>query len=236
MATEYSRQKLNLLTPNGYKLELFQNSNSTGAFLESHDGAHPFTLDASKIVLKHGGITQIPNLVTLLLDQETRLDEAKEKRDELEATINANKVIQSDGDSTLLEEINAEVTRALSAEAALSVAINAEQSRATTAEQANAALVSAETTRATAAEETNAAAISAEAARATAAEQANATAISNILSGSTVNLDSLSELVAAYESADSDLQTLINSLTTRMTVLENIVNEALVNPASGEEV
>jgi hypothetical protein len=101
-------------------------------------------------------------------------------------------------------------------------AVAAEAATARAAEQANASAITAETNRATGVEgtlsgliTTNATAISTESARAQAAEGVNATAIANIISNTdAAALDSLTEIVAAFEGADSTLTGLVSANTT----------------------
>ena len=101
-------------------------------------------------------------------------------------------------------------------------AVAAEASTARAAEQANASAITAEANRATGVEgtlsgliTTNATAISTESARAQAAEGVNATAIANIISNTdAAALDSLTEIVAAFEGADSTLTGLVSANTT----------------------
>jgi predicted nucleic acid-binding Zn-ribbon protein len=102
-------------------------------------------------------------------------------------------------------------------------AVSAEAAIARAAEQANASAISAEVTRATAAEEANAAAIAAEETRALAAESAIDTAykaadatlqsqINNIISNvDPAALDSLSEIVTAFQTADSAMTAAIQA-------------------------
>ena len=55
------------------------------------------------------------------------------------------------------------------------------------------------------------------------------TNIASILENADGSLDSFNEIVTAYESADTDLQEFINSLTTRLATAENIVSTLTVN-------
>ena len=101
-------------------------------------------------------------------------------------------------------------------------AVAAEATTARAAEQANAAAIVSENTRATGVEATlsglittNATAIATESTRAQAAEGVNATAIANIISNTdAAALDSLTEIVTAFQSADSTLTGLVSANTT----------------------
>lgn len=142
--------------------------------------------------------------------------------------------------------INDETGRAIAVESGLQFAIDAETSRATSAEGINAQAIADETIAARAAEAANASAITAEQTRALAAEGANAsaiaaeearalgveaglqTSINNILSNvDPVALDSLTEIVTAFQAADSDLNNAITTLTTdhntRITIIEQVL-------------
>ena len=122
-----------------------------------------------------------------------------------------------------------EISRATSAEAGLASDISAEETRALAAEAAEASAradadsdlqsaIDAEVARATAAEAVNAQAVVDEATARTTADttlQSNIDTVSGrvdaILNGSSESLDTIVEVVAAFENADSDLQTLISS-------------------------
>ena len=101
-------------------------------------------------------------------------------------------------------------------------AVAAEATTARAAEQANAAAIVTENGRATGVENTlsglittNATAIATESTRAQAAEGVNATAIANIISNTdAAALDSLTEIVTAFQSADSTLTGLVSANTT----------------------
>jgi len=162
-----------------------------------------------------------------------------------------------DADDKLDAAVNAEETRATAAEGVLTANLANEVTRATNAEAANATAISNEVTRATAAEGVNAAAIStvstnltAEVTRATAAEGANATAITNLTS--TVNdiisntdpaaLDSLTEIVTAFQNADSTLtgavaanSTAIGAEETRALAAEAALSQALATEVSDND-
>jgi hypothetical protein len=129
-----------------------------------------------------------------------------------EADADASFVAASTDRALVRTELAAEATTARAAEAANASAINAEEVRAGIAEVANANAINAEAVRAGAAEVANANAISAEAVTARAAEAANADAITAITAGADVDLDSLLELVTAYELADTNVITSIATL------------------------
>ena len=164
-------------------------------------------------------------------------------------------------DGYLSSDISDETSRAMAAEAVLLSAISSETSRATGAESVVQAAVNAEGTRAAAAEsvlqgnidsEASAraaadsseeaariagdnslqSAISAELLRATTAEQGLQSQISSIISNTdSASLDSLAEIVDAFQNADGDLLAAINSLS----VSANSALQAEINRATAAE-
>lgn len=108
--------------------------------------------------------------------------------------------------TTLTNLITAEETARLAADATLTTDLATEVTDRTTA-------VAAEATARAAAVTTLTGLINTEKTR-----------IDGILSGSTVNLDSLAELVSAYESADSSLLTTITNIQTQLTALQAVVD------------
>ena len=121
-------------------------------------------------------------------------------------------------------------------------AVAAEASTARAAEQANAAAITAETTRATGVENTlsglittNATAISTESARAQAAEGVNATAIANIISNTDpAALDSLTEIVAAFQADDGTITALVNANTTDIATNTAGLAQELIDRAAAD--
>ena len=121
-------------------------------------------------------------------------------------------------------------------------AVAAEASTARAAEQANASAITAETNRATGVEgtlsgliTTNATAISTESARAQAAEGVNATAIANIISNTdAAALDSLTEIVAAFQADDGTITGLVNTNTTNIATNTAGLAQELVDRAAAD--
>ena len=148
-------------------------------------------------------------------------------------------------ESGLQTQITAEVNRATSAEAALAAADSDEQVARIAGDaalrsdvDANASDIigldsdlNAEIARATAAELANSQAISAETTRATGVESglrtdvdAVTTRVDNIIGTSPETLDTLQEIVAAFEDADSDLQAVISANSGRLTTNEGDID------------
>ena len=121
-------------------------------------------------------------------------------------------------------------------------AVAAEATTARAAELANANAIAAETTRATGVENTlsglittNATAISTESARAQAAEGVNATAIANIISNTDpAALDSLTEIVAAFQADDGTITALVNANTTDIATNTAGLAQELIDRAAAD--
>jgi hypothetical protein len=183
--------------------------------------------------LVHFGGSQV------IVDEPTSANLAANKRyvDEADSDLNAllSTAISNEesrattAEGVLTTNLANEISRATSAEAALASDISAEESRALAAEAAEASTradadsdlqsaIDAEIVRATAAEAVNAQAVVDEGTARTTADntlQSNIDTVSGrvdaILNGSSDSLDTIVEVVAAFENADSDLQTLISS-------------------------
>ena len=160
----------------------------------------------------------------------------------LQSAIDAEETARIAGDSSLSTAISNEVARATAAEAVNAAAVVTEKDRAEAVEaglradvntntgniSSNLGAINTERTRALAAELVNANAISAETTRATAAEgllTTNLTAlegvVDNILSNEDASaLDSLTEIVTAFQSADSDMDGVITANSGRLTAVE----------------
>jgi hypothetical protein len=122
----------------------------------------------------------------------------------LDAQANANEVAIAGEITDRTTAVAAEATTARAAEQANAAAIVTENGRATGVENTLSGLIT-----------TNATAIATESTRAQAAEGVNATAIANIISNTDAAvLDSLSEIVTAFQSADSTLTGLVSANTT----------------------
>ena len=175
----------------------------------------------------------------VIVDEPTGLNHAANKRyvDEADSDLNASlstAIANEESRATTAEgvlttNLTNEIARATSAEATLASDISAEETRALAAEAAESSAradadsdlqsaIDAEVARATAAEAVNAQAVVDEATARTTADttlQSNIDTVSGrvdaILNGSSESLDTIVEVVAAFENADSDLQTLISS-------------------------
>ena len=108
---------------------------------------------------------------------------------------------------------------------AAQTALDAEITRAMSAESALASDISDEETRATAAEQSNAAAIAQEITDRTSGDSALQSQINSIVSNTDpAALDSLTEIVAAFQAADGSITGVVNSNTSRITSLEGGVS------------
>ena len=183
--------------------------------------------------LVHFGGSQV------IVDEPTAPNLAANKRyvDEADSDLNAllSTAISNEesrattAEGVLTTNLANEISRATSAESSLASDIVAEMSRATIAENSEVSAriaadsdlqsaIDAEVARATAAESVNAQSVVDEGTARTTADntlQSNIDTVSGrvdaILNGSSESLDTIVEVVAAFENADSDLQTLISS-------------------------
>ena len=151
----------------------------------------------------------------------TNADTALQNNIDAEATTRAN------ADSDLTASIAAEVARATGIEGGLRTDVNTN----TAAIAQNAADLTVEVTRAQAAEAANAQAIADETTRATGVEGGLRTdvdavtgRVDAIVGTSPETLDTLQEIVAAFEDADSDLQNVISANSGRLTVNEGDID------------
>jgi hypothetical protein len=151
----------------------------------------------------------------------TNADTALQNNIDAEATTRAN------ADSDLTASLAAEVARATGIEGGLRTDVNTN----TAAIAQNAADLTVEVTRAQAAEAANAQAIADETTRALGVEgglrtdvDAVTTRVDHIVGTSPETLDTLQEIVAAFEDADSDLQNVISANSGRLTVNEGDID------------
>jgi len=163
----------------------------------------------------------------------------------LDSDLGAEELLRIAGDAALQQQITDEIARATAAEIANANAISAEVTRATGVEaglrtdvDANASDIGDlqsdlqdEINRATAAELANSQAIQAEVTRATGVEAGLRTDVDTvtgrvdaIIGTSPETLDTLQEIVAAFEDADSDLQAVISANSGRLTVNEGDID------------
>lgn len=137
----------------------------------------------------------------------------------LQADLAAEAVSRQAADTSNSNLISAEVDNRVAAVSGVQSAVDAEAVTARAAESANASAISDETS-------ARISGVSSEQSRAEAAEAALGTRIDNVLSNSDpAALDSLSELLTAYQAADTSLGDSIVAALARITTLENIVSE-----------
>jgi len=118
-------------------------------------------------------------------------------------------------ESALQASLTSETSRATTAEGALQTSLNSEISRATGAETVLQSNIAAEAARAISAEGVLTSNLSAEAIRATAAEAALGVRVDNVISNiNPTALDSISELLTAFQAADSDIYSALNTMAT----------------------
>ena len=133
--------------------------------------------------------TNYINLSTSLADADKKLDTATKAADTARIA----------GDTNLQSQLDAEIARATAAEGVVSTDLATEASRATAAEAANGVLITA-----------NATAISTESSRAQGVESSLQTQVDFITSNTDADaLDSLTEIVSAFQSADGTLTGLV---------------------------
>ena len=138
---------------------------------------------------------------------------------QLQTDLAAESNARQSADTANSNATSAEVDARVAAVAAAQAEIDAEEARAAAAEVVNADAIAAELS-------SRAAADSAEQARAEAAEVALGSRIDNVLSNADpAVLDSLSELLAAYQAADSSLGDSIVAALARIDILEDRVDD-----------
>lgn len=153
--------------------------------------------------------------IKLLQDEAIRGKDSSNNDIELIKLNGSDKVLLKGEEAGLKSQIDAEQSRAEAAELDLQTQIDDEFTRADAAEQAIANSVITEANRAIAAEVQLSSDISAEVIRATAAETNLQSQINNVLSNiDPAALDSLTEVVAAFQSADNDIYAAISALST----------------------
>ena len=140
-------------------------------------------------------------------------------KDDLDSDIAAEAALRSAGDATLQSAIDVEVARATAAEGVLQSLLDSEQSARILSDQGLQSAITAEENARVAADAVLQSAIDAEASARAGADntlQSNidtvSAAVSSITNGSPETLNQLVEVVAAFEDADSDIQTLISNL------------------------
>ena len=140
---------------------------------------------------------------------------------QLQTDLAAETVSRQSGDTSNSNLITAEVNNRVSGDQALQSNIDAEAVIARAAEQANAAAIQAE-------ESARITSVASEQSRAEAAEAALGVRIDNVLSNvDASSLDSLSELLSAFQAADSSLSDSIAAALVRLTTVEQRLDELL---------
>ena len=140
---------------------------------------------------------------------------------QLQTDLAAETVSRQSGDTSNSNLITAEVNNRVSGDQALQNNIDAEAVTARAAESSNASAIQAEET-------ARISAVASEQSRAEAAEAALGVRIDNVLSNSDASaLDSLSELLTAYQAADSSLGDSITAALARITTIEERLDELL---------
>ena len=138
---------------------------------------------------------------------------------QLQSDLAAEAVSRQSADTSNANLISAEVNNRVTAVDLVQSNLDAEAVIARAAENANTAAIQAE-------ESTRVTAVAGEASRAQAAEAALGVRIDNVLSNADASaLDSLSELVTAYQAADSSLGDSIVAALARITTLEERLDE-----------
>ena len=138
---------------------------------------------------------------------------------QLQADLASETVARTAADTTLTNSVSAEVSARASGDQALQQALDAQELKQETDRQNSDNLIAQEAV-------DRAASVSAEEARAMAAESALSTRIDNVISNADpASLDSLSELLTAYQAADSSLGDSIAAALVRIQALEDKISE-----------
>ena len=158
---------------------------------------------------------------TTHLNASTSLADADKKLDTALTTESASRV---SGDASLQSQIDAEIARAGSAEGVVSTGLAAEIVRATAAEVANGVLIT-----------TNAASIASESSRAQGVESSLQTQVDFITSNTdAAALDSLTEIVAAFQGADSTLTGLVSANQTSISTNASGLAQEITDRIAGD--
>ena len=203
------------VTDASYKVQL-ENKQAKVAF----SGAQPFEMDFGSYTFKGPGASSF-NLETRFSDIENDNSASVNAAaiSALQADLAAEAVSRQSADTSNSNLITAEVNNRVTAVSGAQANIDAEAVTARAAESANVSAVSAE-------ESARIAAVASEASRAAAAEVALGVRIDNVLSNADpASLDSLSELLTAYQAADSSLSNSITAALARIQILEDQVSE-----------
>lgn len=202
------------VTDNSFKVQI-ENKQAKVAFV----GAQPLEMDFASYTYKSpAGDFNLETRFNALETDSTGSDNAAAIT-QLQSDLAAEAVSRQSADTSNSNLITAEVNNRVSAVQGVQDAVDAEAVTARAAESANASAISAE-------ESARIAAVASESARAQAAEAALGVRIDNVLSNADpASLDSLSELLAAFQSADSSLGDSIAAALVRIQTLEDQVSE-----------
>ena len=138
---------------------------------------------------------------------------------QLQADLASETVARTAADTTLTNSVSAEVSARASGDQALQQALDTQEAKQESDRAASDAAIAQEAV-------DRAASVSAEEARAMAAESALSTRIDNVISNADpASLDSLSELLTAYQAADSSLGDSIADAISRIQALEDKISE-----------
>lgn len=203
------------VTDNAYKLQL-ENKQAKIAL----SGASDFEMDfpAYKFVKADDSVFDLETRFAALESDNSSATNATAIT-QLQVDLAAEQVARQSADTSNSNLITAEVNNRTTAVQGVQSAVDAEAVTARAAEAANASAISSE-------ESARISAVAAEASRAQAAEVALGVRIDNVLSNADpASLDSLSELLSAFQSADNSLQTSITNALARIQTLEDQVSE-----------
>lgn len=203
------------VTDNAFKVQI-ENKQALVKF----NGVQPLELDFSSYTFKSPGESDF-NLESRFsaLENDNSSSTNAAAISQLQADLATEQVARQSADTSNSNLISAEVNNRVSAVQGVQDALDAEESRAQAAENANAAAITAE-------ESARITAVANENGRALAAEAALGVRIDNLLSNADpASLDSLSELLTAFQSADSSLSDSIVAALARIQILEDQVSE-----------
>ena len=203
------------VTDNAFKVQI-ENKQALVKFV----GPQPLEMDFGSYTFKGPGESSF-NLETRFSDLENDNSSSNNAAaiTQLQLDLADEQVARQSADTSNSNLITAEVNNRVSAVQGVQDSLDSESSRAQAAENANAAAITAE-------ESARIQAVANESSRAQAAEAALGVRIDNVLSNADpASLDSLSELLTAFQNADSSLSDSIVAALARIQILEDKVNE-----------
>ena len=194
-----------------------------GISFKDSDNVRPMKFYAKDFKFYDGGAVPGPafDLKVRMAAADSAAASAQSKANSNESDLAAETVSRVAGDATQAANLTAEITARATAVAAVQAEVDAEESKRASEDVLIVASVSAE-----------AAArildVNTEQSRAEAAEAAIQAQISSILSNATAGtLDSLAEIVAAFQAADSTLSGTVGSMNTRLLAAEATLAQLL---------